>query len=255
VPYATNDGCRIHYEVEGSGPPLVLLHVFTRDLRDLRATGLVDALRDRFQLILMDARGHGRSGAPHNPTAYARPTLARDVVSVLDALAIERAHFLGYSMGGGIGFGIAKHTPGRFASLIIGGAHPYRGDPAQYTREASLLEQGIEAYVGAWESAGIVFTPDERRTMLACDPLALRAMRLARRDDAPLDDALPDIALPCLLYAGDNDEPEHELAQRAAQTMSNATFVSLPGMDHMDVYHQGDIIAPHVVAFLQEISA
>jgi pimeloyl-ACP methyl ester carboxylesterase len=111
----------------------------------------------------------------------------------------------------------------------------------------------MEAYVGAWESAGMVFTPEERQHMIACDPLALRALRLARRDEAPLDDILPAVALPCLLYAGDNDQPEHELEQRAARTMPNATFVSLPGMDHLDVYHQDDVVAPHVAAFLQEI--
>lgn len=201
----------------------------------------------------MDARGHGRSDAPHDAAAYALPIRASDVVSVLDALGIDRTHFLGYSLGGGAGWAIAKYAPERFTSLIIGGAHPFPTDPDGYKHEISLLEQGIEAYVSAWESAGFVFSPESRKQMLACDPLALRALRLARLEDAPLDDALPDITLPCLLYAGDHDEPEHSLEQQAAAVMQNATFVSLPGMDHLDVYHRGEAVAPLVVAFVDRL--
>lgn len=255
MPYATGPGdIRIYYETEGGGPPLVLHHIFTGDLRDFHKSRMVDALGDQFLLILMDARGHGRSDAPHDPSAYTLPIRASDVVSVLDDLGIDRAHFLGYSLGGGVGWAIAKYIPERFMSLIIGGAHPYPADPDGYTHEISLLEQGMEAYVSAWESAGLVFTTESRRQMLACDPLALRALRLARLEDASLDDVLPDITLPCLLYAGDRDEPEHTLEQRAAGMMRNATFVSLPGMDHLDVYHQAEVVAPYVVTFLQKVT-
>ncbi len=48
-----------------------------------------------------------------------------DVTSVLDHLGIDKAHYLGYSMGGRIGFGIAQHAPERVNSLMIGGMHPY----------------------------------------------------------------------------------------------------------------------------------
>lgn len=74
MPYATgSDGVRIYYETVGSGPPLVLHHIFTGNLRDFNTYGTVDALRDRFTLLLMDARGHGRSDTPHDPASYALP--------------------------------------------------------------------------------------------------------------------------------------------------------------------------------------
>jgi pimeloyl-ACP methyl ester carboxylesterase len=48
-----------------------------------------------------------------------------DVLAILEALQLSKAHFFGYSMGGLIGFGLAKYAPGRVESLVIGGAHPY----------------------------------------------------------------------------------------------------------------------------------
>ena len=62
MPYAKNQGVNIHYEVEGSGPPIVLQHSFTSSLNRWRECGYVDALSADFKLILIDARGHGKSG-------------------------------------------------------------------------------------------------------------------------------------------------------------------------------------------------
>ena len=61
MPYANNQGIRIYYEVEGSGPALVLAHGLGGSHEDWLDMGWVEALGDRFQLIMVDARGHGRS--------------------------------------------------------------------------------------------------------------------------------------------------------------------------------------------------
>jgi pimeloyl-ACP methyl ester carboxylesterase len=75
MPYATNDGVCIHYQEEGSGPPLVLLHGFTLSLEHWRDSGYVTALRDDSRLILMDPRGHGASDKPHDPPVVTRRDL------------------------------------------------------------------------------------------------------------------------------------------------------------------------------------
>ena len=61
MPYVNNHGVNIHYQVDGEGPDLVLLHGFTGTLESWRWTGYVEQLHDDFRLILVDARGHGDS--------------------------------------------------------------------------------------------------------------------------------------------------------------------------------------------------
>jgi len=64
MPYADNQGVRIHYQIEGLGHPLVLQHGFTESIEDWYECGYVDALRRDYRLILVDARGHGKSDKP-----------------------------------------------------------------------------------------------------------------------------------------------------------------------------------------------
>jgi len=71
MPYADNQGVRIHYRVEGEGPPLVLQHGMIQSIEDWYERGYVGALTAAgFRLILADARGLGRSDKPHDPAAY-----------------------------------------------------------------------------------------------------------------------------------------------------------------------------------------
>ena len=69
-----NEGVRIHYELEGDGPALVLHHGFSGSLRHWYMNGYVEALRRTYRLILVDARGHGESDKPHDPASYALAT-------------------------------------------------------------------------------------------------------------------------------------------------------------------------------------
>ena len=128
MPYADNGSVRIYYQVEGEGPALVLQHGFTESVVDWSEAGYVEALRPDYRLILIDARGHGASDKPHDPDAYVLNRRVADVVAVLDALDIAKALFWGYSMGGWIGFGIAKYAKERVRALVIGGQHPLSGD-------------------------------------------------------------------------------------------------------------------------------
>jgi pimeloyl-ACP methyl ester carboxylesterase len=70
MPYAVNNGVRIHYKVEGDGFPLVIQHGFTDSMETWYEIGYVDALKGKRQLILVDARAHGRSDKPHSTSAY-----------------------------------------------------------------------------------------------------------------------------------------------------------------------------------------
>jgi alpha/beta hydrolase fold len=99
MPYVTNEGIRIHCEVDGDGPPLVLQHGFTQKVKSWELAGYVDALKPYYRLIRVGARGHGDSDKPHAPTAYTLPKHVTDVVAVLDVLNLRTGHFWGYSRG------------------------------------------------------------------------------------------------------------------------------------------------------------
>ena len=126
MPYAINDGTRIHYEMVGDGPPLVLQHGFSGSGRDWHEFGYVEAMREHYRLILIDARGHGDSDKPYDRDAYALQHRVADIVTVLDELNIAAAHYLGYSMGGWIGYGMAKHAPDRLVALADRGSSTLR---------------------------------------------------------------------------------------------------------------------------------
>ena len=152
MPYANNAGIQIHYEIEGTGPALVLQHGFTSCLEDWFDCGYVAALRPKYRLILVDARGHGDSDKPHDEASYTLNRRVADVTAVLDAVAIEKAHFWGYSMGGWIGFGMAKFAPRRVNALVIGGQHPFARDQSGFREWVRAgITGGGDALVAAFE--------------------------------------------------------------------------------------------------------
>lgn len=112
---ATVNGIEIRYELRGSGPCVTLAHPLACDLSvwDEQAS----ALASRFSVLRFDARGHGGSSAPAD--AYGLETMADDAIALLDALSVERTHFVGLSMGGMIGQHVALKAPQRLASLVL----------------------------------------------------------------------------------------------------------------------------------------
>ena len=130
MPFATNRGQRIHYTVDGRGPLIVLQHGLLMDANSWRESGFVDALADRFCVACIDSLGHGLSDKPSDAALYGDRQRAGDVIAVIDALGYERAHLLGYSMGGWMAVAAARYFPERLSTLVIGGWDPVNGLPA-----------------------------------------------------------------------------------------------------------------------------
>ena len=114
--YADVNGIKIAYGVRGSGPPLVLIMGYR--LSSLAwPLDFVDALAERFTVVLFDNRGTGTSDKP--TFGYEISNMARDVSGLLDHLGIARANVLGYSMGGAIAQEFVRQFPDRVLGLVL----------------------------------------------------------------------------------------------------------------------------------------
>ena len=245
MPYASNKGVQIHYEVAGEGLSLVLLHGFGVSGDAWHTGGHVAALSDEFQVITMDARGHGRSDKPHNPAAYSLSERVRDVTSALDAVGVETAHFLGFSLGGVTGFGLCKYAPSRFQSVIALGAHPYAEEFPEDFEEwgQRYINYGVEAAIKREARVSGSVSEKRKEELESRDWKALGAALLATKRIKGLSDGLSRSRIPYLLICGTED-PDHDLARRSANEFPNVSFIPLEGFDHHESRSRLDVLIP-----------
>jgi pimeloyl-ACP methyl ester carboxylesterase len=246
MPFALSDGRRIHYEVEGAGPPLLLHHGFTSSLEAWRFFGFSAALRQRYRVVMFDALGHGHSDKPHEIAAYSQPQRCRDALAVLDALDIERAHFFGYSLGGWVGYSLVRHAPQRLSSLILGAAHPY--EDRSWESFHGIDGRDPERFISTFETLlDERISPQVKMLIRANDLVALAAA--AQQPRPSQEDLLTQMDLPCLLFCGDADA-RHAAVRRTAALLPRGEFVSLPGVTHFGGLMHSALVLPPVMDFL-----
>jgi pimeloyl-ACP methyl ester carboxylesterase len=265
VPYARNaiDGRRVYFEDDGGDGAAVVLHGGLVDhVGSVRRSPLAEALRalpHEFRLVYVDHRGVGRSDKPHDAAAYAMPLRVADAVAVLDELGIERAHFVGASWGGRLGFGIGEHAPERALSLVLGGQQPYAIDPdgplARSVTEslaASRREGSLEPFVLALEgSSGARVTDDLRLLWLDNDATAIHAAWSAALQEGAISAGLGTWSVRCLIHAAVGDVDFYDQARQAAAEIPNAEFVSIEELDHVGAHLRPDPVLPAVLRTLR----
>ena len=117
------DGTKLSYEVDGSGPPVVLLHGYVSDsFINWVRPGLIDKLTEAgYQAIALDQRGHGMSEKPHQDSAYTDGAMVKDARALLDELQIERCFLVGYSMGARNTLDVITRDEPRVRAAVLGG--------------------------------------------------------------------------------------------------------------------------------------
>ena len=253
MPYVDNHGTRIHYVVEGQGPALLLHHGLSGSLESWDDYGYIDALKPDYQLILIDARGHGASGKPHDPELYGPQYRVGDVTAVLDDLDVKRTHFFGYSYGGRVGLEVAKYAPERVRSMIIGGFGPKAIDADKPSPLLESLKAGTQGLLADYERYGPV-PPDVRKRVLANDMEALAAVMTSYRPS--LEHDLPSMTPPFLVFVGERDGLyPHEEVKESFKRVPNGTVVTLPALDHSQCIARRRLVLPHITDFLARVSA
>ena len=111
---------------------MLVLHGFAGSARSMAP--MVTRLAERHRVLALDLVGHGRSDAPREAAAYAWPAVTRQLQRVLDALDVEHAHLLGFSLGGRIALQLAaRHAERVRSALVVGGRCAVRSTPRSAT--------------------------------------------------------------------------------------------------------------------------
>jgi pimeloyl-ACP methyl ester carboxylesterase len=221
----------IAYRVEGEGPAVLLIHGVGGDSSNWDA--IAARLRERFRVVAMDLRGHGRSGRIQGPLDAI--DFARDAVAVLDHAGIGACRVAGFSLGGAVALALALEFPSRVERFAVIGTVFGRNDDERIKaaeRVAYVREYGVEGIAEANRSRW--FTDEFQRThpgvvqarveqVKQCDPMSyLHAFTVfATTDFAGRADA---ITVPTLIVTG-----EHDLA--ATPTMARHLHRAIAGSE------------------------
>ena len=146
MPFLDHGEFKAYYRWEGlaDGPVMVLSHSLGCSCEMWR--GQVEALGDRFRILLYDHRGHGQSGIPSRP--WAIDDFGEDLVRLLNHLGLELVNFCGVSLGGMVGMWVAQNAPGRLARMALCNTSAKTEDPTLLQGRIRLIEsEGMAAIV------------------------------------------------------------------------------------------------------------
>lgn len=264
-------GLRVVTQGRGERPPVLLVHGFTGS-GEAWGDDLVGALAGSGRrVVVVDLPGHGGSDVPQEPERYGMERVVDDLGRVLDGLEIPRADWVGYSMGGRVALGAAALRPERIRRLVLEGASPGIADAeeasARRRRDEALAEailsEGLEPFVDAWMDKPIFRTqrrlPEERlarerRRRMSCDPegLANTLRGLGTGRQPSFWAALPEIRVPTLLLAGEEDEKYTRISRKMAERIPDAVHVPVPRAGHTVHLERPGVWIREVVAFLDE---
>lgn len=230
MPVAVNAGTRIYYEVTGAGPVVVLMHGIGDTGEIWRQLGAVDRLAAHFTVVTIDLRGLGRSDMPSEPAAYTRDVRRDDTIAVLDAIEAQRAHLVGYSLGGRNAFYVASHQPDRIASVVAGGANPFPSRPnfelaGHLARMAERPPKVVRAYLRLRRKLIGPSRPEQVERLIN----AASAMS----GEFDVDAAAEAMKMPVYLFTGEFDQRfAVELTKDFASRLDDCRLEIVPGENH-----------------------
>jgi pimeloyl-ACP methyl ester carboxylesterase len=198
-------GLELYHERHGSGDPLVLLHGAMGTIESCFA-GLLPALAERFEVVAVELQGHGRTVDVDRPLTY--EGMAGDIAALLGVLGIERAHLVGYSMGGAVAFQLALDRPELVDQLVFAGGPAF--DTSGLHPELLELFDSFDPHEldgSPWQEAYRRVAPDPD----AWSSLVTKVNRLDRAGVSWPKERLAALRVPTLLIIGDADlvRPEH----------------------------------------------
>jgi 3-oxoadipate enol-lactonase len=257
------NGIQMNYELTGKkkAPFAALSHSLASSL--IMWEPQMNALQSDFQVLRYDTRGHGKTAAPEG--AYTMEMLAEDAVALLDALKIDAVHWVGLSLGGMIGQGLALNHSSRLRSLALcdtGAIVPKEGQAMWEERIAAARNQGMAALVEAtmerWfspsflkENSPMVGRIREQCLATPVDGFigcgeAIRRLNYLER--------LREIKLPTLILVGQDDQGTPVSASQAMhERIKNSKLVILPRARHLSNIETAEGFNKALLQFLKSL--
>lgn len=239
--YFDSNGARIYYTDQGEGTPVILLHGFGvhSDL-NFRLPSTIHLLAQDYRVIAVDARAHGLSERPSSQSGYGIQ-MVEDVFRLMDHLDIEKAHWVGYSMGGFTALKAMTMHPERFytAALCASGWHT-RNDPEIAFMDR--LSQELAAGDG-FDALFDMLTPSTNKRNYFAEYGMAGLMRLINDEKAlsyicagwpeleVAEDALKKNEVPSITLIGEHD-PFRRGADALHAVMPHHEIVLIEGRDH-----------------------
>ena len=229
--YFDSNGVQIHFEEQGSGDAVVLVHGFASRAEHNWAGDWIPTLARQYRVVALDCRGHGDSGKPHDPTAYAGETMGDDVIRLLDHLGIKRALIMGYSMGGRIVTGLLMSHPERLRAAVIGGIGAVTAATPTFDRKPiveALLAEDVSAITNPMAKGFRQFaesTGNDLKALAACmgsDLTDFTAEQIAAKN----------IRVPVMIVIGTKDLMVGD-PKLLRDAIGGSKLVMLEGRDHL----------------------
>jgi pimeloyl-ACP methyl ester carboxylesterase len=263
MPHLVRDGATLHWEVQGSGEPVLMIMglSFTLDMW----YRLRPAIASRYRAILFDNRGVGRSDTPRGP--YSMCQMAEDARAVLDAAGVESAYVMGASMGGMIAQELYFRHPDRVRALLLGCSGPsgLRSSLPEFRRVRAMRLAGrITREEREWLVVPMLYADDTPRDRIAED-IQVRLQHKLRRSGVLSQLAaivtwssysrLPLIRVPTLVLHGDQDYVVPLRNGRLlAERIPGAELVVVPGAGHVMTTDAPEFVEQETLRFLEKLS-
>jgi len=252
---------RVALQGRDDGVPVVLSHALGLDLS--MWDGFAKGLGETHPLLRYDHRGHGGSAVPPGP--YTLDALVDDAARLIVEWGRGPVVFVGLSMGGMVGQGLAIRHPQLVRGLVLANTAARYPEAAQatWTQRITAVEQGgmaavadmvVERYLHAdFCAEQPAFAQALRDTLLRCDPAGYVA---SCRAVAAVDwlDALASIKLPTLVIAGERDlGATPAMAQQISERIPGARLEVMKDASHLSVAEQPEAFADLVRSFLKKL--
>ncbi|MFP4445696.1 MAG: alpha/beta fold hydrolase [Desulfosudaceae bacterium] len=264
----------IYYEDTGAGEPVITIHGLIENTTYWSDTGITASLAEKYRVISMDMRAHGRTTVSGSPPGYDAETVAADMEALADHLGLARFHLLTHSTGGFAASRWAMENSRRLGSLILtdtsSATCPVPGSREQ--RQAFFEKFAASFEKQTWEEM-MAFVkknpfPFFRGIAEAADNTAMweqayRIIRIGSRreiavfvrsfyQDPDLQvERLRRIACPVLILLGEKDDLFLEPSRIMAAVIPDCRLAILAGVGHMTAIEAPDRLAGELLSFLQ----